>query len=86
MIDYLATFKDTLSVMQAEQALIRRKVPFETVPHSQYNRNGCGLAILFSEEYLGIFQKTIEENDIKSHLKEIFDTIPSEKNNKKLTM
>lgn len=50
-MDVLITFPDTDSVLQAEQILIRHRIPFETVPHSQYNRSRCGLAILTSDQY-----------------------------------
>ena len=50
-MDYLATFESTRAVMQAEQILMRKKVPFETVPHSQYRQSGCGLAIVFAAEH-----------------------------------
>ena len=51
-MDILASFKDTLSVLHAEQILTRRKIPFETVPRSRFDRELCGLGILFSEAFL----------------------------------
>jgi hypothetical protein len=50
-MDLLLTFPDTQSVLQAEQVLRRRRIPFETVPQSLYKRKKCGLGILIDAEY-----------------------------------
>ena len=60
-MDCLVTFKDTQSVLQAEQVFMRCKVPFETVPHSKYNPEGCGLAILFEDEYLENIRSALDQ-------------------------
>lgn len=80
-MDYLATFENTRSVMQAEQILVRRKIPFETVPHSHYHRKGCGLAILFSDDYIDEFQEALNTIEVKYDLKLKENSIPSEKSN-----
>ena len=61
MMDRLVTFRDTQSVLQAEQILIRRKIPFETVPYSHFNRSGCGLAILFSNDHYESLRRALNE-------------------------
>lgn len=76
-MDYLVTFESTRAVMQAEQLLIRKKVPFETVPHSQYKNKGCGLAIVFAAEYKTIVEKTLHENELKINLVQILKSVPS---------
>ncbi len=58
------TFSDTLQVLQAEQVLIRHKLPFETVPQSHYNRKKCGLGILLSVEYLPKAHEFLQEAHI----------------------
>ncbi len=45
-MDILLNFPDTRTVLQAEQVLIRRKIPFETVPRSRFFPGKCGLSIL----------------------------------------
>jgi hypothetical protein len=71
-VDILATFPDTQSVLQAEQILFRRHIPFETVPQSLYRRRKCGLGILFDEKFrqaarqaLGTFHLLVEFTDLK---------------------
>jgi hypothetical protein len=76
-MDYLATFESTRAVMHAEQVLMRKKVPFETVPHSQYEKKGCGLAIIFAAEYKGVVEEAIQENELKMNLVQIPKPIPS---------
>jgi hypothetical protein len=76
-MDYLATFESTRSVMQAEQILMRKKVPFETVPHSQYQHSGCGLAIVFAAEHKQAVVAAIGENKLKMNLVQITKPIPS---------
>lgn len=77
-MDYLATFPNTQSVLQAEQILIRRKVPFETVPKVLINKERCGLAILFSAEYLASVQRALGEADLRH------ETTPINENNSTL--
>lgn len=60
-MDILATFPDTLSVLHAEQILTRRGIPFETVPRTRFDRQHCGLGILFSEEYLEKAKAALDE-------------------------
>ncbi len=60
-MDVLVSFNSTLAVLQAEQILTRRKIPFETVPRSRYDRELCGLGILFSTEYLEAAQQAFAE-------------------------
>jgi hypothetical protein len=60
-MDILATFADTLAVMQAEQILTRRGIPFETVPRTRFDRSRCGLAILFAEPYLEKARLALQE-------------------------
>jgi hypothetical protein len=50
-MDILLNFTDTRAVLQAEQILIRRKIPFETVPKSRYFPGKCGLGILCAKRY-----------------------------------
>lgn len=76
-MDYLATFNSTRAVMHAEQVLMRKKVPFETVPQSQYKKTGCGLAIVFAAEYKAVVEKAIQENELKMNLVQIPKSIPS---------
>ena len=75
-MDYLATFINTQAVLQAEQILIRRKIPFETVPHSQFERSGCGLAILFSEKHLSALRQALKEIHIQGKFFQIDETPP----------
>jgi len=76
-MDYLAIFENTQAVLQAEQILIRRGIPFETVPHSQFDRAGCGLAILFSEKFISALRRAIGEVHIKGKFVQIEETLPS---------
>ncbi|HEX7342926.1 MAG TPA: DUF3343 domain-containing protein [bacterium] len=71
-MDILASFKDTLAVMHAEQILTRRGIPFETVPRSRLDRNRCGLGILFDQSYLEKARQALEE----SHLDVEFEPQP----------
>lgn len=75
-MDYLATFKDTISVLQAEQILIRRGIPFETVPYSRFRRSGCGLAIQFSGDYLAALLQALDEVHLESHVMQLESEIP----------
>jgi len=75
-MDILASFEDTLTVMQAEQVLTRRQIPFETVPQSRYDRAKCGLGILFSEEYLEQARLAFKETDLKAEFSYPEDTTP----------
>ncbi|TKJ38418.1 hypothetical protein CEE37_12940 [candidate division LCP-89 bacterium B3_LCP] len=68
MTDCLAIFEDTRSVMQAEQVLIRRGIPFETVPRKKYSKSGCGLAIQFDESYKDDVHKATEEAQLNSKI------------------
>ena len=79
-MDILASFKDTLTVMQAEQILTRRGIPFETVPRSRWDRSRCGLGILFEQSYLEKARQALEE----SHLEVEFEpqSEPPRKSNK----
>ena len=60
-MDILATFPDTQTVLQAEQVLTRRRIPFETVPQSLYKRKKCGLGILFADIHRDIARQALEE-------------------------
>ena len=65
-MDILASFKDTLAVMQAEQILTRRGIPFETVPRSRLDRSRCGLGILFNQTYLEKAREALEEAHVEA--------------------
>lgn len=65
-MDVLVSFPDTLTVLQAEQILTRRKIPFETVPRSRFDRELCGLGLLFSEEFLALATVAFNEMDLKA--------------------
>ena len=85
-MDCLITFSDTQSVLQAEQILVRRRIPFETVPHSLFNRSRCGLAILLSEEYTKGLRVVFEKAQLKSEFIQVDRAHPFEKRNKPLTI
>ena len=76
-MDYLATFPNTRSVLQAEQILTRRRVPFETVPYVRFNKERCGLAILFADEYLERVRRAFDEVKLKSDFVAVEDAVPS---------
>lgn len=82
-MDYLATFKDTRSVMQAEQIFIRRGIPFETVPYSRFQRSGCGLAILFSQKYAEMTRKALEEIQLSVEIIPVEAPMPHENEKKR---
>lgn len=82
-MDYLATFKDTQSVMQAEQIFIRREIPFETVPYSRYKRSGCGLAILFSHKYVEATHDALEEAQLSVKIIPVESPMPHENEKKR---
>jgi hypothetical protein len=65
-MDILASFKDTLAVMQAEQILTRRGIPFETVPRSRLDRGRCGLGILFHQTHLEKARQVLEEAHLEA--------------------
>lgn len=75
-MNYLLTFKGTASVLQAEQILIRRNIPFETVPHSHFNQSGCGLAILFSEKHVEDLRRALDEVHLKGNFMRINHEAP----------
>ena len=65
-MDILASFKDTLAVMQAEQILTRRGIPFETVPRSHLDRSRCGLGILFDHSHLEKARQALAEAHVEA--------------------
>lgn len=66
-MDILLNFPDTRTVLQAEQILIRRKIPFETVPKSRYFPGKCGLSILCAKRYENAVKNTLEDAHISAN-------------------
>lgn len=65
-MDVLVTLPSTQAVLQAEQILTRRGVPFETVPQSLYKRRKCGLGIIFDEKYSESARLALAENHLQA--------------------
>ena len=70
-MDVLATFPDTQTVLQAEQVLARRRIPFETVPQSLYLRKKCGLGIIFSTKYLETARSALKDSHLKANFTDL---------------
>lgn len=70
-MDILAIFPNTQTVLQAEQVLARRKIPFETVPQSLYRRKKCGLGIVFSDEYLEAARTALQESHLDAEFTDL---------------
>jgi hypothetical protein len=75
-MDILASFEGTQWVLQAEQILIRRRIPFETVPLSRYQRKHCGLGIIFAEAHLQAARLAFAEAQVKAVLKKLPEADP----------
>ena len=65
-MDVLISFPNTLSVLQAEQILIRHRIPFETVPRSRFDRELCGLGILFSDVYFDAARQALDAAQLQA--------------------
>jgi hypothetical protein len=70
-MDVLLTFPDTQTVLQAEQVLMRRQIPFETVPQSLYKRKKCGLGILIEATYLDTARLVMSEFHLSADFTEL---------------
>ncbi len=65
-MDILAAFESTRRVLEAEQILMRKRIPFETVPNIQYRKKGCGLGILFDQKFLEECRKALAEAGLEA--------------------
>jgi len=65
-MDVLAVFESTRRVLEAEQVLIRKRIPFETVPNIQYRKKGCGLGILFEQKFLDPCREALAEAGVEA--------------------
>jgi hypothetical protein len=70
-MDVLLIFPDTQTVLQAEQVLMRRRIPFETVPQSLYKRKKCGLGILIDAQYREPARLALEESHLTVDLTDL---------------
>lgn len=78
-MDVLLNFPDTQTVLQAEQILIRRKIPFETVPRSRYLPGKCGLSILCAHEYEKAAEGALKDAHISANFTHLDPITPSKK-------